>query len=81
MGENMENEKKLDQWIHKFRGAGLLSLCLLLFITGFYYFENGQEKSSLPASAQIEEKNRPICCVDTEQANVALTFDAAWGGG
>lgn len=77
----MERGKKVDQLIYKFRGIGLLSLCLLLFATGVYYFGDGSEKSSMPASAQIKERELPIYCVDTEQPKVSLSFDASCRGG
>lgn len=76
----MEKGKKMDLLIHKFRGAGLLSLCLLLFVTGVYYLEGGEQKESIPASAQVKNRKLPIYCVDTDQPKVALSFDAAWAG-
>ena len=77
----MEKKKRVDQLIHKFRGAGLLSLFALLFVTGMYYFQSGEEKNIVPASAQMGSQKLPISSVETEQPKVALSFDAAWAAG
>ena len=79
--QSMEREKKIDQILYKFRGAGLLGLCLLLFVSGLYYLGGEKEPGSMPASAEIRNQKLPICCVDTEQPKVSFSFDTACGGG
>ncbi|MCI7814067.1 MAG: hypothetical protein SO016_01015 [Lachnospiraceae bacterium] len=73
----MEKGKRIDLMLHKFRGVGVLSLCLLLFVAGIYYLGDGAGSDSMPASAQVKDRKLPIYCVDTEQPKVALSFDAA----
>ncbi|MDO4454196.1 MAG: hypothetical protein Q4B90_06855 [Eubacteriales bacterium] len=77
----MEKEKKTDQILYRFRGAGLLGLCLLLFFSGIYYLGGEKETGSIPASARIRDEKFPICRVDTQQPKVSFSFDAACGGG
>lgn len=73
--EKMKKEKKMDQILHQFRGAGILGLCLLLFVSGLYYL--GNEREAILTSTQVATRKLPIYCVETEEPKVALSFDAA----
>ena len=59
----------------RFRGVGVLMLCLLLAAAGTWNFQ----KESLEVSSRVGERDLPIYCVDTGEKKVALSFDAAWG--
>ena len=59
----------------KYRGVGILMLCLLLAAAGIWNFEKG----SLAVSSRVGERELPIYCVDTAEKKIALSFDAAWG--
>lgn len=54
-----------------------LCACLfLLFAALFTYIPKAVET----VGNLISEKRLPIYCVDTEKPQIALSFDAAWGG-
>lgn len=55
-----------------------LCACLfLLFAALFTYIPKAVET----IGDAVSEKRIPIYCVSTEKPQVALSFDAAWGGG
>ena len=49
---------------------------MLAGLLGIHYRESG---SLIPTSGTAAKKELPIYCVQTEEAKIALTFDAAWG--
>lgn len=57
------------------RGAGLVTLCGLLFLAGSYY----TKEQIVTVSNMQQQKELPVYCVQTEKPQVALSFDAAWG--
>lgn len=61
---------------NKYRGVGILMLCLLLAAAGIWNFENG----SLKVSTGAEGRSMPVCSVNTTEKKVALTFDTAGKG-
>lgn len=36
---------------------------------------------SITVSSSVNGRELPIYCVETDKKQIALTFDAAWGGG
>lgn len=65
-------EEKLE---YHFRGLGVLTLCVLLFAVGIWRFGGG----AAPVSGTVSSRKLPIYCVQTDEKQAALTFDAAWG--
>lgn len=61
------------------RGVFLLALILITGLAFAYqYRQNGQVAVT---SSTVGDRKLPIYCVDTPEKKVALSFDAAWGGG
>ena len=71
-----KNKEQWAVWLHQMRGPGIFILGCLLFLAGLYRFRD----RALPTGSSGERK-LPIYCVKTDEPEVALTFDAAWGGG
>lgn len=75
---------KKDTNIPSFMRSGLvvLSVILLASIAIAYGSKiTGTESVTSVFSNRISNKELPIYCVDTPGKKVALSFDAAWGGG
>ena len=53
-----------------------VAVLMLAGLLGIHYRESG---SLIPTSGTAAKKELPIYCVQTEEAKIALTFDAAWG--
>lgn len=53
-----------------------VAVLVLAGLLGIHYRESG---SLIPTSGTAAKKELPIYCVQTEEAKIALTFDAAWG--
>lgn len=53
-----------------------VAVLVLAGLVGVKYREDG---TLLPTSSGVGKKELPIYCVQTEEAKIALTFDAAWG--
>ncbi len=70
-----ENFRKASR--KKFSGRNLfvLALCALVVAAGVFAV-NGQVS---PVFNEVSSRKLPIYCVSTEKAQVALSFDAAWG--
>ena len=62
------------------RKTAILSVAVLVLagLLGVRYREKGM---FLPTSSNVDGRELPIYCVQTEEPKIALTFDAAWGGG
>ena len=52
------------------------AVLVLAGLLGVHYREEG---TILPTSSSVGGRELPIYCVQTEEPNIALTFDAAWG--
>ena len=74
MTKQEEKSVTLEKSI-RYRGLGILMLCLLLVAAGFWQFSKG----SLTVSSTVGNRELPIYCVETEEKKIALSFDAAWG--
>lgn len=74
-GMEDKNEQRVSLLV-RLRGPGIMMLCGLLFFTGMYRFKD----RAVPTSSSGGRK-LPIYCVQTDEPRVALSFDAAWGGG
>lgn len=55
-----------------------VAVLVLAGLMGVHYRASG---SLLPTSAAVSKRELPIYCVQTQEPKIALTFDAAWGGG
>lgn len=58
----------------------ILGFCTALI--GLFLFAAGMEDHTpevVTANAAIHTESLPICCVQTDEPKIALTFDAAWG--
>lgn len=72
-------EKKMQIVWYRFRGLGLLCLCALVFFAGAYV--TGHESIPANSAAAGTQKNGakeilfPVCSVDTNKRQAALTFD------
>lgn len=72
-------EKKMQIVWYRFRGLGLLCLCALVFFAGAYV--TGHESIPANSAAAGTQKNSakeilfPVCSVDTNKRQAALTFD------
>lgn len=71
----MNNQVHTSEKSIRYRGVGILMLCLLLMAAGIWNFQKG----SLTVNSRVGERDLPIYCVDTAEKKVALSFDAAWG--
>lgn len=71
----MNNRLHTSEKSIRYRGIGILMLCLLLMAAGIWNFQQG----SLTVNSRVGERDLPIYCVDTAEKKVALSFDAAWG--
>lgn len=60
------------------RKTAILSVAVLVLagLLGVRYREKGM---FLPTSSNVDGRELPIYCVQTEEPKIALTFDAAWG--
>lgn len=67
----MKEEKYQIAW-YRLRGLGLICLCSLVFFIGAYV----TNQKSIVASSTVDGKSLPVCSVQTEEKQVALTFDA-----
>lgn len=71
----MEEKRNAEERTHQLRGWGVLSLCALLALAGFWRF-GGMSQS---VSSRVGDRELPIYSVETDKKQVALSFDAAWG--
>ena len=72
--ENLKQNSEPTQRTYYLRGMGVLCLVALLFLAGLWRFG----ETTLPVSSKLGNKALPICSVDTDKKQVALSFDAAW---
>ena len=61
--------------MRRWRNRGILLLALIIAFAGSYKYVGGY----VTVSNNVNGRELPIYCVDTEEKKVALTFDAAWG--
>jgi len=61
------------------RGVFLLALVLITGLAFAYQYR--QEGQVAVTNSAVGDRKLPIYCVDTTEKKVALSFDAAWGGG
>lgn len=66
----MKEDKK-----RRWRNRGILILTLMVALAGSYKYVSGY----VTVSSNVNGRELPIYCVDTEEKKVALSFDAAWG--
>ena len=66
----MKEDKK-----RRWRNRGILVLALMLALAGSYRYVAGY----VTVSSNVNGRELPIYCVDTDKKKVALSFDAAWG--
>lgn len=66
----MKEDKK-----RRWRNRGILVLALVLAFAGSYRYVAGY----VAVSSNVNGRELPIYCVDTDKKKVALSFDAAWG--
>lgn len=66
----MKEDKK-----RRWRNRGILVLALVLALAGSYRYVAGY----VAVSSNVNGRELPIYCVDTDKKKVALSFDAAWG--
>lgn len=66
----------LKQYILSHRPLLLVILCCLLVGMGALAYHD-----ILPVSYTVGNRELPIYSVDTTEKKIALSFDAAWGGG
>lgn len=59
----------------RWRNRGILLLTLMVALAGSYKYVEGY----VTVSSNVNGRELPIYCVDTEEKKVALSFDAAWG--
>jgi peptidoglycan/xylan/chitin deacetylase (PgdA/CDA1 family) len=57
---------------YRLRGLGLTCLCSLVFFIGAYV----ANEKSVAVSGQVEQTGLPVCSVETDEKQIALTFDA-----
>lgn len=57
---------------YRMRGLGLTCLCSLVFFIGAYV----ANQRSVAVSASVNGREMPVCCVQTDKKQAALTFDA-----
>ena len=62
-------------------GLVVLSVILLSGIAISYGQKNGIHSNISTSGSRISNKKLPIYCVEQNEKKVALSFDAAWGGG
>lgn len=62
-------------------GLVVLSIILLSGIAIGYGQKNSIQTHTTTSGNRISNKKLPIYCVDQKDKKVALSFDAAWGGG
>lgn len=60
---------------YRMRGLGLTCLCSLVFFIGAYV----ANQRSVAVSGSVNGIELPVCCVQTDKKQVALTFDADVG--
>lgn len=70
----MDERERYIVW-YRLRGMGLVFLCSLLFFCGAYV----AEQKSITVNGMGDGRRMPVCCVQTDQKKLALTFDAAVG--
>ncbi len=74
----MENIEKDKENLILFTKVGAIVLTsLLLLVTSIYFYP----QTTATISSRINSKELPIYCVETEEPKIALSFDAACGGG
>lgn len=61
------------------RGVFLLAFILVAGLAFAYQYK--QDGQIAATSSTVGNRKLPIYCVDTDEKKVALSFDAAWGGG
>lgn len=61
----------------KWRNHGIFALALAAALVGSFQYISSYSS----VSGNINGKEMPICSVEMKEKKVALTFDAAWGGG
>lgn len=61
----------------RWRNRGILVLTLMVALAGSYKYV----ESYVSVSSNVNGRELPIYSVDTEEKKVALSFDAACGGG
>ena len=66
----MEKER-----IQKWRNRGIAILTLMIALGGSYKYIAGY----VSVSSNVNGRELPVYCVDTDEKKVALSFDAAWG--
>lgn len=71
----IEEEKIPSPGLGKAVGLGIFLLGILLFAGGAW----GENPITISTSSTVGKRELPIYCVETEEAKLALTFDAAWG--
>lgn len=59
----------------RWRNRGILVLTLMVALVGSYRYVAGY----VTVSSNVNGRELPIYCVDTDEKKVALSFDAAWG--
>ena len=68
----------MKSWIVKNKtlllGVGICFACYLVALVCQYSINK-----SIPVSATVGDRELPIYCVEKEEKQIALTFDAAWG--
>lgn len=62
-------------------GLVVLSVILLSGIAIGYGQKNSAQPNISTSGNRISNKKLPIYCVEQNEKKVALSFDAAWGGG
>ena len=69
-----EKIKEIPRMMYK----GKLFIAAVLIAACAFYM-GGRSGKEMPVSNIIAAKELPIYCVETEEKNIAISFDAAWG--
>lgn len=72
----MDEGKTYILW-YRLRGLGLLCLCSLVFFMGAHI----AQRDSIAVSVTADGRELPVCCVQTDRKQAALTFDTVSGSG